>query len=201
MRITKIIQYDVTKSVKAKIKGLSRFFGTGNFYESLEKQTEVSTFHMDECCQELNAPEIEDPDFESSVCVFQELERMRSDSTVNPPEEKVFIISGFRVSDEDCYEYFTSNWREVSGLGNILLYLEPTYSVSSVRFLVNNNFAAKSNNFLFMMILEVYTPRCQLINLLDFVQKFRVERNVGFISVYAELKPYTVNTNTDNLAE
>ena len=39
-----------------------------------------------------------------------------------------------------------------------------------------------------MIIVEVSFRSCQLIDLLDFVQKFRVERNVGFISVYGELK-------------
>ena len=200
-RIAKIIHKDDTKSVKKKLEVLGRFFRRGKFFESFEKQTEISTFHIEECERELNAPEIEDNDFEASVCFFQEMECMRSESSVDSLQEKCFIISGFSVPDEDCYKYFTSNWREVSGLGNILTYLAPNYFVNNVRFLVNNNFAAKSNHFLFMTILEVYFPTCQLINLLDFVQKFRVERNVGFISLYAEFKLCTVKSDDDNSVE
>ena len=74
------------------------------------------------------------------------------------------------------------------GLGNILTYLEEKYFVRSASFLANSSFSDKSKDFHFIVILEVYYNSLDLIHLLDFVQKFRVERNVGFISIYAELK-------------
>ena len=150
---------------------------------------EISTFHIErsECQIELSTPFIRETQFEASVSLFQEIECLKSDSPASH-QEKCFIISGFRVAERDSYPYFTRNWREVSGLGNILTYLASKYYVNSVIFLANNSFPVKSDTFHFMIIVEVSFRSCQLIDLLDFVQKFRVERNVGFISVYGELK-------------
>ena len=188
--ITKISCNDLQQPVGAKLKNLSKLFQTGSLLESFENQIEISTFHIEstEDQMKLRVPKITDTTFEASISLYQEMECLKTESTGNSLQEKCFIVSGFRVAEEDSFRYFTKNWREVCGLGNILTYLEGKYFVRSASFLVNNSFIDKSKDFHFIIILEVYYNSCDLIHLLDFVQKFRVERNVGFISIYTELK-------------
>ena len=188
--ITKISCNDHQQPVGDKLKNLSKIFQTGSLLESFENQIEISTFHIEsiEDRKKFRDPKITDTTFEASISLYQEMECLKTESTRNSLQEKCFIVSGFRVAEEDSFRYFTKNWREVCGLGNILTYLEVKYFVSSVSFLVNNSFIDKSKDFHFIIILELYYNSCDLIHLLDFVQKFRVERNVGFISIYTELK-------------
>ena len=189
--ITKISCNEHHQPVKEKLKNLSKIFQTGSLLESFENQIEISTFHIESIEGQINSnrvPKITDTTFEASISFYQEIECLKTESSENSLQEKCFIFSGFRVAEKDSFRHFTRNWREVCGLGNILTYLEVKYFVRSASFLVNNSFIEKSKDFHFIVILEVYYNSCDLIHLLDFVQKFRVERNVGFISIYTELK-------------
>ena len=189
--ITKISFNDRQQPVEAKLKNLSKIFESGSLLESFENQIEISTFHIESSEGQIKSsrvPKIKETTFEASISFYQEIECLKTESAGNSLQEKCFIFSGFRVAEEDSFRYFTRNWREVCGLGNILTYLEVKYFVRSASFLVNNSFSDKSTDFHFIIILEVYYNSCDLIHLLDFVQKFRVERNVGFISIYSEIK-------------
>ena len=136
----------------------------------------ISTLHIEnsnECIQNFNEPDIKDVNFASSTSFFQELEWLESDSKDSFLTEKCFIISGFRVPEEDSFQYFTKNWRDLCGLGNMLMELQKKYFVNYVRFLANNSFVLNAAQFHFMIILEVYFRPSDLIYLLDFVQKLR----------------------------
>ena len=85
-------------------------------------------------------------------------------------------------------EFFLSNWREVSGLGNLLMFLSSKYSVKKIMFLENlKNITKKENMFQFLVILEISHRSEDLIYLLDFVQKARNGDHVGFMAVYKEI--------------
>ena len=188
--ITKICCNDHQEPVRAKLKNLSKIFQSGSLLESFENQIEISTFHIESTEDKMKFRDLEitDTTFKASTSLYKEIECLKTESSGNSFQEKCFLLSGFRVAEEDSFRYFTNNWREVCGLGNILTYLEGKYLVSSASFLVNNSFIDKFKDFHFIIILEVHFNSCDLIHLLDFVQKFRVERNVGFISAYTELK-------------
>ena len=188
--ITKISCNDNQQPVGAKLKNLSKIFQTGSLLESFENQIEISTLHIESCEDQMKfrLPEMTDTAFEASISFYQEIECLKTESSGNSRQEKGLIFSGFRVAEEDSFRYFTRNWREVCGLGNILTYLEVKYFVKTASFLANSSFLDKSEDFHFIVIMEVYYNSLDLIHLLDFVQKFRVERNVGFISIYTELK-------------
>ena len=188
--ITKIVCNEHQQPVGVKLKNLSKIFQTGSLLESFENQIEISTFHLESSEDKIKfrVPKITDTTCEASISLYQEIECLKTESIGNSLQQKCFIFSGFRVAEEDSYIYFTKNWREVCGLGNILTYLEVKYFVRSASLLVNNSFIDQSKDFHFIIILEVYYNPCDFIHLLDFVQKFRVERNVGFISIYSEIK-------------
>ena len=103
-------------------------------------------------------------------------------------ETQSFILIGFKIHPDDSSDYFISNWREVSGLGNLLLSLSSKFCVKKIMFLYNEDCIPKGKNiFKFLVMLEVSHKRKDLIYLLDIVQKFRQGRLNGFISVYQEI--------------
>ena len=132
-------------------------------------------------------PKIVDSNFETCNSTFYEYCCFKSNLNGNVFQNKCFIIFGFNIPEEDSFHYFISNWQELTGLGNLLSFLTPTYFVNRVSLLVNSIFKHYQNGqFHFMLVVEIFFNEFDLIYLLDFVQQFRVKRNLGFISVYAE---------------
>ena len=103
-------------------------------------------------------------------------------------DTRSFILIGYKIHPDDSTDYFISNWREVSGLGNMLLALSSTYSVKKVMFLHNENKVSKEQNmFQFLVMLEVSHKKEDLIYLLDYIQKAHSTGHIGFLSVYKEI--------------
>ena len=129
---------------------------------------------------------VKDSSFETSTTIFREVYSLKSNLNGNVMNEKCFIVLGFNIPEEDSYNYFVTNWRELSGIGNILSFLTPKFFVNRVSFLVSSQFGKQKCHFHFMILVEVFFNAFDLIYLLDFVQQFRVKRNFGFISIYSE---------------
>ena len=143
-------------------------------------------------------PKIVDSNFEIYNAAFFEYCSFKSNLNGNVFQNKCHAVFGFNIPEEDSFDYFTSNWRELTGLGNLLHFLTPMYFVNRVSFLVNSIFKHyKNGQFHFMLVVEIFFNEFDLINLLDFVQQFRVKRNMGFISVYAEYPAYKQDHHTD----
>ena len=95
------------------------------------------------------------------------------------------ILLGFKIHPSESSDYFLTNWREVSGLGNLLLFLSPKYGVKKIMFLHNEKDIPKEEDmFQFMVMLEIFHKNEDLIYLLDHVQKARALGHIGFVSVY-----------------
>ena len=81
------------------------------------------------------------------------------------------LLLGFKIHQNESSDYFLTNWREVSGLGNILIFLHPKFGVKKIMFLHNVRSISKEENmFQFMVMLEIVHKNDDLIYLLDYVQ-------------------------------
>ena len=175
-------------SLFSKIDLLRKHFRTGCFLESLEEGVEFSTLHLEYSdskpdCQELC---IDDSFFQATVANFWEVSLCKSVEKIL--ERKCFLVLGFKTPEDGSIEYFIQNWKELTGLGNFLLFLSPKYFVRRVIFMKNMASVGRDDNmFQFFLLLEVFHKQGDLIYLLDYVQKIRSWRNVGFISLYGEI--------------
>ena len=100
------------------------------------------------------------------------------------------LLMGFRIHPNESSEFFRVNWREVSGLGNLLLFLRPRFSVMKIRFFENECLkprGKKGNTFHFLVIIEISHRQEDLIYLLDYVQKARNGDHVGLMEVYEDI--------------
>ena len=187
-RISVINMLAAKYSLYSKIEVLRKHFEIGSFLESFEDSVEFPTLHFEYSerkmkCQDLK---IEESCFEASVANFLEISLFKS--TENVLDRKCFLVLGFKTPEDGSIDYFISNWRELTGLGNILLFLSQKYVVRRVMFMKNMASVGRDDNmFQFLLMLEVFHKQGDLIYLLDFVQQNRNWRNVGFISLYGEI--------------
>ena len=120
---------------------------------------------------------------------FRELSHFHSDKKQRG--QKCFVILGFNLLGAGGQDYFLSNWKELSGLGNLLLFC----SVVSNRFLVGHVKLLQNIDslhmvgafFNYMVVVEVFYQRDKLVYLLDYVQRAKERRNTGHVSVYQEI--------------
>ena len=177
-------------SLFSKIEILRRFFHAGCFLESMEKVVDFPTIHLEygDIQHTHQHNYTDDNSFQATSANFLEVSLCKSAD--NERERKCFLILGFKTpaEEEGSIEHFLSNWKELTGLGNFLLFLSPKYFVRRVIFMKNmTNVGRDDNMFQFFLILEVFHKKEDIIYLLDYVQRIRSWRNVGFISLYGEI--------------
>ena len=175
-------------SLFSKLDVLRRHFRTGSFLESFEDGVEFPTFHLEYSDREPERQDvkIKDSSFEATIANFVEISLCKNQE--NNFERKCFLILGFKTPADGSVEYFEKNWKELTGLGNTLHFLSQKYFVRRVMFMKNMESVGRDENmFQFLLMLEVFHKQGDLIYLLDYVQKTRSWRNVGFISLYGEI--------------
>ena len=185
-----------SESVQQRIEKLRKIFKQGSFLLSNERNSEISTLHVDIKDEEIMERNESDP--EVITTIFKEVFSLKSNLNGNVMNEKCFIVLGFNIAESDSYNFFMNNWRELSGLGNLLTCLTPKFFVGRVSFLVSSEFGKQKDHFHFMVLVEIFFNAIDLIYLLDFVQQFRVRRNFGFISIYSE---FSAPKQTTTVAE
>ena len=95
------------------------------------------------------------------------------------------ILLGFKIHPNESSDYFLTNWREVSELGNLLIFLYPKFCVKKIMFLHNvRDIPKEENMFQFVVMVEIIHKNDDLIYLLDFVQRARSLGHIGFLSLY-----------------
>ena len=171
-----------------RLEDLKAYFNSGSLLESMENLVDFATFHIDwsdeqdrripsECaknCDILTTRYKEISYFQSSEQFFG---------------HKCFVILGFKLFLGGCDNYFMSNWRELCGLGNMLLFLSNKFQVGKVMLLQKvDNLESSGDMFDFMVMVEVFYRMDILVYLLDYVQRTKHSRNTGHVSVYREVQ-------------
>ena len=157
--------------------------------ESFEHLPQFSTFHLawsEE--KETHTPAEEMEKLENLTILTQSFKELcHFTSSRKPIGQKCFVILGFKLLGGG--DYFLSNWKELSGLGNLLFFLSPTFLVGHVKLLQNiKPLHLVGDMFNYMVIVEVFYQKDKLIYLLDYVQRAREERNTGHASVYHKME-------------
>ena len=171
---------------------MRQIFREGSFLACYEKAPAVSMFHLrifDTDIRSEDAMDVmeeKESKFKTSTAFFHEMSSFKSNLNGNAFQEKCFIVLGFNLPESDSYSYFMENWRDLTGLGNLLSFLTPKYFIGRVSLLTNSGFYKPKFHFHFIVLVEIFFNRQDYIYLLDYVQKFRVKRNFGYISIYGE---------------
>ena len=177
---------------KEKVENLKNHFNSGSFLESFEHLLDFSTFHIDWCDEQesktcsSNVTDLENVRIFTNR--FKEISHFQSSK--QPSGQKCFVVLGFKMFLDGGQDYFLSNWKELSGLGNLLLFLSTkNYLVGQVMLLQNiEPVNLVRDMFNHMVLVEVFYSKDMLIYLLDYVQRTRDGRNTGHVSVYHEIE-------------
>ena len=167
------------------------YFGRGSLLESSEHLHDFSTFHIDWLIEKDTEIVIGKAALSGNLKIgthsFIEMSHFHSDKQLTG--EKCFIILGFKMLDDCGQEQFLADWKEVSGLGNLLLFLSPKFGVKQAMLLKNMEpVQLVGDMFNYMVMVEVFYQKDMLIYLLDYVQRIRDGRNTGHVSVYQEMQ-------------
>ena len=180
------------QDLNKKLNHLRQIFREGSFLACYEKAAAVSMFHLRifdtdiRSGDAMDVMEEKESKFKTSTAFFHEMSSFKSNLNGNAFQEKCFIVLGFNLPESDSYSYFMENWRDLTGLGNLLSFLTPKYFIGRVSLLTNSGFDKPKFHFHFIVLVEIFFNRQDYIYLLDYVQKFRVKRNFGYISIYGE---------------
>ena len=186
-----VTQHTLGVTGKEKFEDLKNHFLSGSLLESFENLAAYSTLHIIWCDEQDNkipSPKVSDlMNFKIQTSSFKEISHFQSNE--KSYGQKCFVILGFKMFLDGSQDYFLSNWKELSGLGNLLLFLSPKYQVGQVMLLQNMaSMHMVEDMFNFLVVVEVFYKKDILIYLLDYVQRSREGRNTGYVSVYREME-------------
>ena len=137
--------------------------------------------------------------FSIEISTFKETSYFVSDQQML--ESQSVMMIGFKIHPNESTEFFLDNWREVSGLGNLLLFLSPNYCVRKIMFLENvKKIPKKEKMFQYCIMLSISHKPEDIIYLLDFVQKARNGDHVGFMAVYKEIPVKDLKESTCDIS-
>ena len=184
--ISLVIETRASPTEKEKLENLKNYFSRGSLLESCEHLNHFSTFHIDWTEIQSGKTAISG-NLKIVTQSFREMSHFRSKKQLIG--QKCFIILGFKMLNGCDQEQFLSNWKEVSGLGNLLLFLSPKFGVKQAMLLQNMEpFHLVGDMFNYMVLVEVFYQKGMLIYLLDYVQRLMDGRNTGHVSVYQEMQ-------------
>ena len=179
----------------------TNYFSSGSFFKSFEHIDQFCTLHICSHFGQELPPEFLNKHALLSSHRFREISHFRSNSELTGL--KCSVILGFQIlpgegkdvnfdgnggdGGSEGRDYFLANWEELSGLGNLLLFLsKKRFSVCQVTLLQNIE-EVVGEFFKYIVQVDVIYEKAMLIYLLDYVQRAREGRNSGHISVYQEI--------------
>ncbi|KAG8184767.1 hypothetical protein JTE90_019363 [Oedothorax gibbosus] len=211
--------YSVQKRSLAKALQRHRWFEEGELLDTMEKGVMYPIIHYAEVCPNGNKPpmSLQDPtalgqEFTLQQGLYSEIKfsspglvpkissKGGGDSGVS---QKACIFMGFKKLDSHFSEVLEDSWKDWTGARLIYMNLSDEFGLSRLSFY--RRMAPKdADMFMYIMMVECdcVTSKNQ-IRLLDFVQRLRVERMMGYLSVYKadRMKPSTANVINGLLTE
>ena len=184
----------VQRSFPLRLNLLRKHYPAGSLLESLESGSIFPTIHIEiiESGISTKTSDNEDnyhpknQDLSANISKFEEICYLQSAESLL--ERKCFMVLGFKTPEEGSSDFFLCNWKELTGLGNFLLFLSKKYHVTRVIFLQNVAAVRRDDDtFQFLLLLEIFHQKKDLIYLLDYVQNLRSWRNIGYLSLYGEI--------------
>jgi len=137
------------------------------------------------------------PDLRVMQGVYEEAKRIEPHSSrVDSDQPRSFIILGFRSLDSSVSSVLENTWRDWTGARNIYLNLQSEFDLVKIVFFHRLLPRTQLDMFMYTVVVELANVNADnLIRLLDFVQRTRVERMNGYISLYRDLGLIDTDSN------
>lgn len=123
--------------------------------------------------------------------LYEELRRIEPDVAFCPRDnvdQRAFIVLGFKTLDTTFSEVLEATWRDWTGARAIYLRLHNQFDLSKIVFYRRVSPRTNLDMFTYIVCVECWNVNnSNLIHMLDFVQRMRVERLNGYISLYRDL--------------
>ncbi|KFM77707.1 hypothetical protein X975_06413, partial [Stegodyphus mimosarum] len=209
--------YSVQKRSLTKALQRHRWFDEGELLDTMEKGVMYPIIHYAEVCPNGNKPpmSLQDPmalgqEFTLQQGLYAEIKFSNPGifQKISTPQEdisthKACIFMGFKKLDSHFSEVLEDSWKDWTGARLVYMNLSDEFGLSRLSFY--RRMAPKdADMFMYIMMVECdsVTSKNQ-IRLLDFVQRLRVERMMGYLSVYRvdRLVPSTANVINGLLTE
>ncbi|GFQ89502.1 uncharacterized protein TNCT_49911 [Trichonephila clavata] len=119
----------------------------------------------------------------------------KAPTTKDEPVHKAYIFMGFKKLDSHFSEVLEDSWKDWTSARFIYMNLSDKFGTKRLSF-YRRMAPRDPDMFMYIMTVEcAWVTSENEISLLDFVQKFRVERMMGYLSVYKveRMLPSTAN--------
>ncbi|GIX84621.1 uncharacterized protein CDAR_552101 [Caerostris darwini] len=209
--------YSVQKRSFTKALQRHRWFDEGELLDTMEKGVMYPIIHYAEVCPNGNKPpmSLQDPaalgqEFKLQQGLYSEIKyscpttlKKISSSEDDLVSHKACIFMGFKKLDSHFSEVLEDSWKDWTGARIIYMSLSDEFGLSRLSF-YRRVAPRDADMFMYIVMVECnsVTSKNQ-IRLLDFVQRLRVERMIGYLSVYnvERLVPSTANVINGLLTE
>ncbi|XP_059083982.1 lateral signaling target protein 2 homolog isoform X2 [Tigriopus californicus] len=123
--------------------------------------------------------------------LYEEVKRIEPDFAFSPRDNidtRAYIILGFKTLDTGFSSVLEQTWRDWTGARAIYLRLHNDFDLSKIVFYHRVHPKNDLDMFMYIVLVECWNVNAKnLIHILDFVQRMRVERLNGYISLYRDL--------------
>ena len=117
------------------------------------------------------------------------LHRDSSSSSSSGLKRPVWLIIGYKSLEKTLDSSLEASWKEWTGVRHIYLNLRQDFEIRKISFLNRIHPQDNLDLFMYLVLMEIgNVDDSNLIWLLDFVQRTRVERMKGFLTVYTEVE-------------
>ncbi|GFT45546.1 uncharacterized protein NPIL_499871 [Nephila pilipes] len=202
--------YSVQKRSFIKALQRHRWFDEGELLDTMEKGVMYPIIHYAEVCPNGNKPpmSLQDPaalgqEFILKQGLYAEVKyssppsilRKAPGAKEEPIYHRAYIFMGFKKLDSHFSEVLEDSWKDWTSARYIFMNLSDEFGLKRLSF-YRRMAPRDPDMFMYIMTVECdsVTSKNQ-IRLLDFVQRFRVERMMGYLSVYKveRMIPSTAN--------
>ncbi|XP_015921180.1 uncharacterized protein [Parasteatoda tepidariorum] len=203
---------------RSLIKALQRhkWFEEGDLLDTMEKGVLYPLIHYAKICPNVNKPpmSLQDPSALGQEYHLQQglYAEVKFSSPIaakkeEPQEEvprKACIFMGFKSLDSYFSEVLEESWKDWTGARLVYMNLSDEFGLSRISFYRRVAPSDETDLFMYIVMVECDSVNTQnRMQLLDFVQRLRVERMMGYLSVYRveRLLPSTANVINGLLTE
>ena len=103
--------------------------------------------------------------------------------------KSTWLIIGYKSLEKTLDSTLEANWKEWTGMRRVYLNLRSDFEIRKISFLHRVHPQDNLDLFMYLVVMEIgNVDEKNMIWLLDFVQRMRVERMKGFITAYAQVE-------------
>jgi len=190
--------YREVQTMLREMVGEMDLLSRGSVLDSLERGVLYPVVHID---WEPHVTKVQEKEQENiHKVLYKEVDRVEPSVSKLNSFPRCFVMVGFKSLDTTVSPSLLNTWKDWTGANSIFLNLHLDFHLVKIIFYCSVK-GDSSSTFTYLVVVEMANIRTDnFVDLLDFVQRTRVERLTGYISLYRELDiPKTVSKSREEI--